>query len=353
MDKSRLHKIFKSIEMNPRDRKDLVNELSKGGSGGGVNIVDSVDKLYSLNLPKGTIASVAPGITFIKPSEATAADPYVVQDFLSQNDNSGLMNYLNSIFSLCPPMTGIKINNTQDGPASLTITLMFGAGESPQGGLIISTDDSGKLTLGVEFTFVDTEGKNQYEGYLLCQSGVIDENALINFNSILEKFNFKYLYFIYFGNLDPTIEQVVTSIDFFISFKREKRAQSYIKDSNNIIKIADEEDIKNVENRISNLKVKEKIIELSNVDNFTIKPDNYYLIYRDSANEAVITLEEDMDSYKEYMLEIQQGSNDSTLKIINPDGMEVVTWVNGAPTLPAGATILISIIHYIGVYVII
>lgn len=57
MNKAKLHRIFQNMEMNPRDRKDLVNELSKGGSGGGITIVDSIDKLDP-NAKLGTLASV-------------------------------------------------------------------------------------------------------------------------------------------------------------------------------------------------------------------------------------------------------------------------------------------------------
>lgn len=58
MNKAKLHRIFQNMEMNPRDRKDLVTELTKSGSGGGVQIVDSIDKLNNLNVPNGSIVSL-------------------------------------------------------------------------------------------------------------------------------------------------------------------------------------------------------------------------------------------------------------------------------------------------------
>lgn len=58
MNKQRISNILSSIQMNPRDRKNLINELAKGGSGGdGITIIDSIDKLDP-NAKVGSIASV-------------------------------------------------------------------------------------------------------------------------------------------------------------------------------------------------------------------------------------------------------------------------------------------------------
>lgn len=59
MNKQRISNILSSIQMNSRDRKNLINELAKGSSGGdGITIVDSINKLDP-NAKVGSIASIA------------------------------------------------------------------------------------------------------------------------------------------------------------------------------------------------------------------------------------------------------------------------------------------------------
>ena len=347
MSKSNIKDIISSLVMSKHDKSNLMQLLNKvennESSGGGIQIVDSEEKLNSLNVPVGSLAAVAvPGTI----KESSFRDLY-------QPDAS-----------ILDQSTGTITNpEILSGVSSIKVTAPEGNIEGVNSGVYIIPRDfstSNMKMISVEVlasngivTGVRAEG--MVDGFInlaliTYNDGVptVDNSAIETINNYLASGDWCYLGspaggFIIteeqFATLDKFIHPVVgvpSIADIYI--KKDSWEKYHQKDIDNIYDILSQKDnVINIVERVNNYN--------------SIKPNVYYKITTDSTDTTFILEDADNNSiYNEYIIELRSNVH-STL--IFKKGTENVNikWANGvAPSVVSNVTYVISIVNNLGVY---
>lgn len=331
--------------------------ISGGGSGAGVTIVDSIDKLDDLNVPNGTIVSVAPEGSVVKPSEILMVDFDIMLGFIENGDFAGYQNYLYSIIPLCKVVKNIQITVPTDPVENQAVMLVFGEGNSaeelqtsPQMILVVGGTTTGALAVGAQWQYYDESGEKVKEMYEVCREGIIEHEVLNTVNDIFKNHNLKYFMFEAMASAD--FHTINNFIDKHIRFSSGNETQTFLKKSNDFSRILEEKDYNDIQNKLNSLTSVRYKHETLDFNSYMIEANVYYDFMRWSSNELTITLKplENKALYGEYMLQIFQGDSDASLKILDEEGNDSITWIGTPPNLLAGTTTLISIVNNIGVY---
>ena len=344
MDKSRLHKIFKSIEMNPRDRKDLVNELSKGGSGGGINVVDSVDKLDP-NAPAGSIAAVATQGNRKTVSFKDLVQPDAdIMDMSSYTVNTEGLSVIDSVEITLPdkPISANDLSQNLDlGFCTENFSLMGSLGI--MGTIQFNIEDGFILAVGV--TAVSSNGQ---ENLVLFQHN--NGNIIVNEENVIKVtnlFNDNKLY--YLSDLNktqqgesiedgwwPIVDSIIRPVAGIPS-----EALIYLKKDN-----WEPYAVNQIQEALYKLKNKQDAFPIyESVGGYdAVNPNTYYI----ATGERTRFYLQNKDSNKlnEYIIQYTNTGVSSQTITING-----VIWVNDTqPTVESGQTCIISIANNFGVY---
>lgn len=345
MSKSNIKDIISSLVMSKHDKSNLMQLLNKvengGSSGGGIQIVDSEEKLNSLNVPVGSLAAVAvpgtikessfrdlyqPDASILDTSTGTITNPELLSSVLSIKVTAPLNFELEGFFGI------YIVPRTFSDTNQVMIALMFRGGYGFGAMSMIGGETS-------DFTFVDySSGKP-----------VINNDAINQFNNILATDDW-----CYFGNPESATgitEEQFNIIDMFVKAVQNipSTAEIYIKEDNwEKLNKKELQEITYIKNELNN---KVTAIELNSENWFgTALPNIYYKRTITSVtNSNHFTCKNDSTKYEEFIFEIKC-ENNANFTFKYKDGTPII-WANDdIPQFAGGMTYLISIVNGLAIY---
>lgn len=348
MSKSNPKDIISSLVMSKHDKSNLMQLLNKvennESSGGGIQIVDSEEKLNSLNVPVGSLAAVAvPGTI----KESSFRDLY-------QPDASILDQSTGSLTTpeLLSSVSSIKVTAPEGNIEGVTsgvyiIPRDFSQSNSKMIAICIDVSDNIVTRVGVT-TMIDSYSSLSLITY---NDGVptVDNSAIETINNYLASGDWCYIGFPESGFV-ITEEQFAT-LDKFIHPITDvpSTAKIYIKEDN-WEKLNKKEllEITYIKNELNN---KATAIELNSENWFgTALPNIYYkrtITGVTSSNH--FTCKNDSTKYEEFIFEIKC-ENNANFIFKYKDGTPII-WANDdIPQFAGGMTYLISIVNGLAVY---
>lgn len=365
---------IKNLNISKRGKKELLNALNKGGgSGAGVTIVDSIDKLDE-NAPVGSLAVVAKegNSTKAKFSELYQLDMNTDMEVdrvnmtitIKNQEKFDLISDVDIILPKDNKLISGKTSTLLIGPFEIFNDLMMGNGgmSSLSGAIVIGPRSENDILVGIEgaviyngethdFVLIQNDG----EKYILNEEGIREfKNHILNIDVLT--------YYICEMNSIMGNTELPIYLDNFITFYKGERSDSKIfikKDKwtepNDSVFAKLNSDLIELKDKISKFKTQEVIHLTSNGNYRTINPNNYYVFDEYAVNGCYILLDDpepESNTYKEYMIEIKSKVNKSVI-FKNSEGEDLtINWINGASAvidIPAGFTCLVSIVNGLGI----
>lgn len=350
---------IKNLNISKRGKKELLNALNKGGgSGAGVTIVDSVDKLDE-NAPVGSLAAVAVGgeIKETKFSEVFESLP----DIPTTEDIAVIEAYINA----CPIINKVNIVAPRVIPEDAQYIIVFLAGdiEVITGGgeekviMIFVTKDGAQGM--VQLSQEDQRMISLFTYDATSQTYVLDVQQINDLNTIIASDEFKYAGDLLGSLAGPMEPEDLIVIDSFISLYAgtKSQAQLYIKEED-WVKVAESEVqkiYKELENKVSILRVDNGLtLYIGNI----AKPNILYNVY--ILQEPIIKLDIDTTTIdmqcKEYVFYFND-VDEEDIQFLDKNGIPLeIKWANGnSPIFEDGGNYLVSICTlmdcYLGVFV--
>lgn len=359
MNKAKLHRIFQNIEMNPRDRKDLVNELSKGGSGGGVTIVNSVDKLDP-NAKAGSLAVV---------SEGGGQKEYKCNELYNLDvNNDVLVDQTNMTITLLHPeklniINGININLPKNNVIVENVkTCMLLVGDLNafsfiNGGgdgtaVMVGATVKNKVVSGISCAIASNNTNKSYE--IIVNDGnkyILNQEVLDSFISDFNAIDKTLYYFTEMGggNLESKLY-----INEFVSFMVGDQINNTVLIKNEKWEEFNKNKFKRLEDIINTKQDPIKGIFNDNFDiNYCEVNAGEYTVISDPSNNLIIKLNKyNLQNYKEYLIEISVMNGDVNLTFVDNNEEEIdLKWANQVSLyLETGYTYVISIVFNLGVF---
>lgn len=346
---------IKNLNISKRGKKELLNALNKGGgSGAGVTIVDSVDKLDK-NAPVGSMAVVT---QLEKDKELSVAKCYnITNDDITIDPDT---YWVDIDFNKLTKIKEIALNILNDElllDYSATILigdkLAINALNNEQYlnqcfvALIYIKPNYNTCRFNeFSITIMDHGNVNEYQ-IVDYEKDIIDPDAMFAAIDVINAHNEELFY--YKDLIDYNGSHDLTKLDDMIFIIADEiKSSLYIKE-NKFIEF--DENIEKISDKLTYLNPI-KNINLSNYyQTFLIKPNNYYKLTNSKNNLTfVIDYDETGQVYEEVMLEIKQQNNEGTIAFEDKYGKLSIKWVGNEPILLPGATCLISIVNGIGVY---
>lgn len=262
---------IKNLNISKRGKKELLNALNKGGgSGAGVTIVKSKEELDKLNVPTGTIASVASGNSLLNIDEVNIIDQEYAGSLESEEE---LINYLNSIIPQLITIKGVEINITEEFyNTQCTLMIMIVTenhielgGDSKESYMFVMTNFNNNITIGLQG---NNELGEPIEFIVLAKSPDLDtqiefnKEALIAINNYLNNRDLKILV------AGDMLGADINSLKEFIKIKAKGGADNgaFIKKEKTFEKILEESDKKQLISRMEGIynSMPKNMSELSN-----------------------------------------------------------------------------------------
>lgn len=337
---------------------------ASGGSGGGIEIVDSVDKLDP-NAELGSMASVVtPGsiqeISFRNLYQADAS----ILDLNTYTLNTEDCSLVGSL-SITPPSAPID--------SSSDVILVFSTANmslmSPIAGDIMvqlqfvpNADNTKLIGLGGMMIDAATQNPTNYTLFLINDDGSVTVNQ-DQIDALNDVFADKELY--YLGTFMYALEGASAPSDFYDVVDTSIQAASGIPSITNIYVKGDKwkQLYKSDLDKLASDLDKTKTTVEGKSDKITIatysswkglQPNVYTTHSISSTGTTTINLAAIADTtiYNEYILELKCTATPSSVVFNNADGtVATIVWANGvAPTFEAGMTYLISIVNGFGVF---
>lgn len=344
--------------------ESLLDTIVSGAiKGGGIEIVDSVDKLDP-NAELGSIASVVtPGsiqetsFRNLYQADASILDP---NTYTLNTENCSLVGSL----SITPPSAPIE--------SSSIVLLAFSTANlslmSPIAGDIIvqlqfapNADNTKLIGLGGMMMDIATQSETNYTLFLINDDGsvTVNQDQIDVLNDVFADNELYYLgTFMYamegaevpadFYDVVDTSIQAVSGIPSItnIYIKGDKWGQLYKKDLNKLAS--------NLDKTKTTAESKADKVPISTYSWKGLQPNVYTTYSISSTGSVTIYLAAIADTtiYNEYILELMCTSTPLSVDFYNADGTAAtIVWANGiAPTFEAGMRYLISIVNGFGVY---
>ena len=345
--------------------ESLLDTIVSGAiKGGGIEIVDSVDKLDP-NAELGSMASVVTAGTLQETSfrnlyqaDASILDP---NTYTLNTENCSLVGSL----SITPPSAPIE--------SSSTVTLAFSTANLSllsqiAGDIIVqlqfapNADNTKLIGLGGMVMDVATTNQTNYTLFLINDDGSVTVNQ-DQIDALNDVFADNELY--YLGTFAYTLQGASAPSDFYdvvdtsikavagipcstdIYIKGDECGQLYKKDLN---KLASDLDKTN-----TTVESKADKIAIATYDFYKGLQPNVYTTYSIRSTGSItiyLAAIADTTIYNEYILELKCTSTPSSVAFNNEDGtVATIKWVNDMPpTFEAGFTYLISIANNFGVF---
>lgn len=350
---------IKNLNISKRGKKELLNALNKGGgSGAGVTIVDSIDKLDE-NAPVGSIASVGVGggIRETKFSEVFESLP----DLPTSEDQAAAEEYLNAL----PIVNKINIVAPRVIPEDAQYAIIFFTGDISA----ILGQGEGKVIMiavqksGARAMFQSPQGEQQVFNLFMydnaSQTYTLDVQQINELNKIFASDDFKYLGDLLGSILGPMAPEDLIVIDTFMSLYigAKSQAQLYIKDEE-WVKVA-ERDIQKIYKELENKISIPKLDPGYTLFTGNVAEQNVFYVVS-LLDEPVIKLDIDtsIDSmqYKEFIFYFPN-NNYTDIQFLDKNGIPLgIKWANGnSPIFEDGGNYFVSIVYglrdYLGVFV--
>lgn len=333
--------------------------ISGGGSGAGVTIVDSVDKLDK-NAPVGTpaVVAVGGGIKETKFSKVFETLP----DLPTTEDEEVMTEYLNAL----PIVSKINIVAPRVIPEDAEYVIIFFTGDIKailgQGEGTVIMIDIQKSGAQAMFKSPQVEQKtfNLFMYDTVSQTYVLNIQQINELNAIFASDDFKYLGDFLGSILGPMSPEDLIVIDTFMSLYvgTKSQTQLYIKEEE-WTKVA-ERDIQKIYKELENK------ISIPRLDaGYTLYTGNVAeqnVFYRVSLlEEPIIKLDIDTSissaQYKEFIFYFP-GNNETDIQFLDKNGIPLeIKWANGnSPIFEKGGNYFVSIVcgpvdYYLGVFV--
>lgn len=340
---------IKNLNISKRGKKELLNALNKGGgSGAGVTIVDSVDKLDK-NAPVGTpaIVAVGGGSRYQTFSEVCAmVPPFNLGPDTSQEETIEILKKL-------PIITDIKFNIPNQISQDVLGALVFISSEFIESG---SMNDAHLLMILVQpqgvMCAMESVGGDAQPILIIgfneeTQKYELDKSALQEFDILFKSktwvFAGKDVLSSLTGELTPETIAVMDEV-FSLLAGAVAQAELYIK-KEEWQKVL----IEDIEAVYAKLNTKQNIISRKSLSyKKELEPNTYYTYFINNTNALQCKLLGHSISsvYEEYIIELEVGDNaPSTIIFVNDDGNIIdIKWANSmSPTFNSNTTYLISI----------
>lgn len=336
---------------------------SVGGSGGGIEIVDSVDKLDP-NAELGSMASVVtPGtIDKIKISELPQADSSIVDMENYIIDASGCPEVQG--ISVIAPISAIPVTVSHLSEMDMAVFIsesfrMMGGNESSIMIGLLPTVENGYVTALLAMLQDAATGIENSLVLFSITDGIvtIDYDAIDLVNQYINGLH-------YIGSINVLQDSLISDEVLSIYDKVVQVISGIPSKANVYVKNDDWEELykKDLDKLASDLDKTNTTVE-SKADTITIATydswkglqPNVYTTYSISSTGSVtinLAAISDTTIYNEYILELKCIGTPSSITFNNADGTAAtIVWANGiAPTFEGGMTYLISIANGFGVY---
>jgi hypothetical protein len=337
---------------------------STGGSGGGIEIVDSVDKLDP-NAELGSMASVVTAGSIQETSFRNLYQP----DMSILDPNTYTLNTedcsLVGGLSITPPSAPIEsASNIMLAFSTANINLAF-----PVAGAIMmqlqfvpNADNTKLIGLGGMVMDVATQTTTNYTFFSINDDGSVTVNQ-DQIDALNDVFADNELY--YLGTFMYALEGAEVPADFYDVVDTSIKAVSSIPSITNIYVKGDKwgqlykKDLDKLASDLDKTKTTaeskaDKIIISPNNTATELSPNVYTIQTINSTDSLVIRLAAIADTtiYNEYILEVKCLKTPSKVTFDNPDGtIAIIKWANDTPpSFEAGFTYLISIANNFAVF---
>ena len=352
MSKSNIKDIISSLVMSKHDKSNLMQLLNKvensESSGGGIQIVDSEEKLNTLNVPVGSLAAVAvPGAikesSFRDLYQPTEAD-VDLENMIIHTERFSLVKSINVTLptdtSAFPERPLLIMLAPRDFKMETNTKMLIITVNQNTCTAILEPTTDGRMFNLVDFT-----------------NGIINNDEVDAFNQLLASEDWCYAGdtqdFLVTQEEYDILDQVIKAVAGVPS-----TASIYLKKDN--WEELNEKQFKELTSIINNVKdnleSKADIININKIYGRTekIKPNTYYKAEIGntlSFTYKLITPTGDL-KYAEYILELNCKSTPSSVTFQNDNSENLnIKWSNGVePVFENGKTYLISIVDNLGVF---
>ena len=348
MSKSNPKDIISSLVMSKHDKSNLMQLLNKvengGSSGGGIQIVDSEEKLNSLNVPIGSPAVVAVPGTIKESSfrDLYQPDASILDQSTGTITTPELLSNVSSLKVTAPEgnikgvLSGVYIiprDFSQSNPKMIAICIEVSDNIVTRVGVMTMIDSYNSLSLITYNDGIPT----------------VDNSAIETINNYLASGDW-----CYFGNPESATgitEEQFNIIDMFVKAVQNipSTAEIYIKEDNwEKLNKKELQEITYIKNELNN---KVTPIELNSENWFgTVSPNIYYKrTITSGSNINRFICKNDSTKYEEFIFEIKC-ENNANFTFEYKDGTPII-WANDdIPEFAGGMTYLISIVNGLAVY---
>lgn len=345
-------------KINPQDFPSRIANLS----GGGITIVDSIDKLDP-NAELGSLASVVEqgAITETFISELPQPDSSII------NMDTGFVDATS-----CPQVSGLSIIIPEGPiPVSMELTendMLYFCSENVDLmnnttgiilGILPQIVNNEIIALAGMYMNVTTQEQKQWalftiqDGVVTADQAAIDEcNAYIKdlhyigaMNYVVQGLSLTAEKLLIYDNVVKVVAGIPSKAHVYL--KKDSWEELYAKDFEKLAS-----NISKVEGSVNAKADKMPIASYSS--RYGLKPNVYTTYTIHSTGSATINLADITDTsiYNEYIIEIKCTATPSSIAFNNADGTAAtIVWANGvAPTFEVGMTYLMSIANGFGVY---
>ena len=344
--------------------ESLLDTIVSGAIKGGIEIVDSIDKLDP-NAELGSMASVVTAGSIQETSfrdlyqtDASILDP---NTYILNTENCSLVGSL----SITPPSAPIESSSTiilAFSTANLSLMSQMAGDVMVQLQFVPNADNTKLIGLGGMVMDVATLNQTNYTLFSINDDGSVTVNQ-DQIDALNDVFADNELY--YLGTFMYAIEGSSTPSDFYDVVDTSIQAVSGIPSITNIYVKGDKwkqlykSDLDKLASDLDKTKTtvegKSDKITIATYSSWKGLQPNVYTTYSISSTGSVtikLAAIADTTIYNEYILELKCTSTPSSVAFNNADGTAAtIVWANGiAPTFEAGMTYLISIANGFGVY---